>query len=261
MLAYASFFKRADVATGERPGIAVVGGETVIEEIPEFCAPGIAPFVTSVPDAADVAAMVADIQRARSEADVVLASFHWGDATRSVGADRPRAGRGAPGHRRRRRRGARVTITTHLRGVDVHRGAPIFYGLGNFIWDTPEGYAEGFSPRMKAFMKRHGKYGVRPRAGYPRLPFHPEQRMTMIARCRYRNGKLVWFGFVPCILRPDGRVEPLDVASADGQMVVDFVRMACDDVQLPVVVEPDEDERVGGITAIRVELDELGSAT
>jgi len=41
--------------------------------------------------------------------------------------------------------------------------------------------------------------------------------------------------------------------------VVDFVRAACDDIELPVVVEPDADERVGGLTAIRVELDPRSS--
>jgi hypothetical protein len=260
VLAYASFFNRADVATVERPGITVVGGETVIEELPEFCAPGIAPFVTSTPDAADVAAMVDDIHHARQEADVVLASFHWGDATRpSVLTDHEQVV-----SRLAIDAGADAVLGHHhhaLRGIDVHQGAPIFFGLGNFVWDTPEGYAEGFSPRMKAFMKRHGKYGVRPRVGYPRLPFHPEQRMTMIARCRYRNGEIAWFGFLPCILRPDGRVEPLDVVSPEGQKVIDFVRMACDDLQLPVVMEPDEDERVGGITAVRVELDDVSSIT
>jgi hypothetical protein len=61
-----------------------------------------------------------------------------------------------------------------------------------------------------------------------------------------------WFGFVPCILRPDGQVEPLDPASSDGWRVVEFVRAACDDFQLPVTVAPDEDERVGGMTAVRV---------
>jgi poly-gamma-glutamate synthesis protein (capsule biosynthesis protein) len=251
VIAYASFFRRVDVATVEHPGIAVVGGETVNLDPPEFCSPGVASLVTSIPDAVDVAAMVEDITAARRDADLVLASFHWGDATRpSVLTDHELAVA-----RLAIDAGADAVLGHHhhaLRGVDVHNGKPIFYGLGNFLWDTPEGWAEAFSPKLQALMRRHGKYAVRPRAGYPRLPFHPEQRMSMISRCRYRDGEVVWFGFIPCVLRPDGRVEPLDVVSADGSQVLDFVRTACDDLQLPVAVEPDPDERVGGLAAVRV---------
>jgi poly-gamma-glutamate synthesis protein (capsule biosynthesis protein) len=258
VVAYASFFSRADVATAEHPGIAVVGGETVNLDPPDLCSPGVAPIVTSVPDAADVAAMVDDIEGARRDADVVLASFHWGDATRpSVLTDHEQVVA-----RLAIDAGADAVLGHHhhaLRGVDVYNGKPIFYGLGNFLWDTPEGWAEAFSPKLQALMKRHGKYAVRPRAGYPRLPFHPEQRMTMIARCRYRGGEVAWFGFIPCMIRPDGRVEPLDVASGQGLEVLDFVRTACDDLQLPVTMEPDAGERAGGLAAIRVVADHPGS--
>jgi poly-gamma-glutamate synthesis protein (capsule biosynthesis protein) len=208
--------------------------------------------VTSVPDADQVAAMTEDIEAARREADLVLASFHWGDATRpSVLTD----------HEREVARlaldaGADAVLGHHhhaLRGIDVHGDKPIFYGLGNFLWDTPIGWAEAFSPKLRELMNRHGKYTVRPRAGYPHLPFHPEQRMTMIARCRYLGHECVWFGFIPCVLRPDGRVEPLDADSAEGRGVVEFVRAACDDLQLPVVIEPDTGEVVGGMAAVRVE--------
>jgi poly-gamma-glutamate synthesis protein (capsule biosynthesis protein) len=134
----------------------------------------------------------------------------------------------------------------------MYRGKPVFYGLGNFVWDAPEGWADAFSPATKERMARLGTYALRTREGYPRLPFHPDGRMTAIARCRFRDGQLEWCGFVPCRLRPDGRVAPLDAGEDDGRRVVDFVQTMCDDLDLPVAVAPDPDEHVGPFTGVRV---------
>jgi poly-gamma-glutamate synthesis protein (capsule biosynthesis protein) len=252
VLAYASFFRVDDVATTRQPGIATVGGETVWHTPKGICSPGVAPVVTSVSDPGDIEAMISDIERAKREVDLVLASFHWGDATRpSVLTDHE--------HRVARTAidaGADAVLGHHhhvLRGVDFFGGKPIFYGLGNFVWDAPEGWAEGFSRETRERMNRLGKYSIRPRPGYPRLPFHPDSRMTMIARLRFTDGDLRWWGFLPCRIRPDGLVEPLDAPSEAGQEVVDFVRAVCDDLDLPVTIDVDTGERVGGLAAVRVQ--------
>lgn len=251
VLSYASFFRYADVATADRPGITVVGGETIYAPPKGYCSPGVAPTMTSVSDPADVAAMVEDIRSARAQADLVLCSFHWGDATRpAVLTDHE--------HRVARHAidaGAHGIFGHHhhvLRGIDFHGGMPVFYGLGNFVWDAPPGWAEAFSPQARERMNRLGKYAIRPRAGYPRLPFHPDSRMTMISRCRYRDGKLIWSGFIPCVIRPDGLVEPHDARSAKGQQVTSFVRETCEDLQLAVAMEPDDAEKIEGFTPVRV---------
>jgi poly-gamma-glutamate synthesis protein (capsule biosynthesis protein) len=252
VLAYASFFRVDDVATTRQPGIATVGGETVWHAPKGICSPGVAPVVTSVSDPGDIEAMISDIEQAKREVDLVLASFHWGDATRpSLLTDQE--------HRVARiaiDAGADAVLGHHhhvLRGVDLFGGKPIFYGLGNFVWDAPEGWAEGFSAETRERMNRLGKYSIRPRPGYPRLPFHPDSRMTMIARLRFRDGDLRWWGFLPCRIRPDGLVEPLEAQSEVGQQVIDFVRAVCDDLDLPVTIDVDAGEQVGGLAAVRVQ--------
>jgi poly-gamma-glutamate synthesis protein (capsule biosynthesis protein) len=251
LLAYACYYPFGVEATTDRAGIATVGGRNLESSPGVMCSPGVAPTVTSIPDEAQVEAMVADIQGAAQRADLVLTSFHWGDATRPcVLTD----------HERRVGRlaidaGAHAVFGHHhhvLRGVEQYGDAPIFYGLGNFVWDAPEGWAEMFSPEVKVRMERLGAYALRPRPGYPRLPFHPDGRMTMIARCRFGADGVRWFGLVPCMLRPDGRVEPLHADSPEGQQVVDFLQRTCDDLQLPVTAETDPSERVGGYTAVRI---------
>jgi poly-gamma-glutamate synthesis protein (capsule biosynthesis protein) len=252
VLAYASFFRVDDVASPRRPGIATVGGETILHTPKGICSPGVAPVVTSVSDACDIEAMVSDIEQANREADLVLTSFHWGDATRpSVLTDHEhRVARSAIDA------GADAVLGHHhhvLRGIELFGGKPIFYGLGNFLWDAPEGWAEGFSDETRERMNRLGKYSIRPRPGYPRLPFHPDSRMTMIARSRFQDGDLQWFGFLPCRIRPDGRVEPLEAQGEGGQQVIEFVRTVCDDLQLPVTMDVDAGEQVGGLAAVRVQ--------
>jgi poly-gamma-glutamate capsule biosynthesis protein CapA/YwtB (metallophosphatase superfamily) len=253
MVAYACYFRRGDEATPDRSGIVTVGGETV-ELIPPdlMCSPGVAPPVASVPNGVEVDAMMSDIAEAKREADVVLASFHWGDATRpTVLTDHEwRTARSAIDA------GADVVVGHHhhvLRGVEVYRGKPIFYGLGNFIWDAPPGWPQTPSaPGRETAPVRFEKYGLRPRLGYPHLPFHPDGRMTVICRCRFRGSELRWFGFLPCLIDPDARVRPLEVTSEAGREVIGFIQDTCDDLQLPVSLEPDPDERVGPFIGVRV---------
>lgn len=77
--------------------------------------------------------LLADIAAARKTADVVIPYVHWGDelVAEPLAADRALA-------RRMVEAGAAAVIGGHphvTQTVDVHRGAPIVYSLGNFVFD------------------------------------------------------------------------------------------------------------------------------
>jgi poly-gamma-glutamate synthesis protein (capsule biosynthesis protein) len=77
--------------------------------------------------------LLADIAAARDRADVVIPYVHWGDelVAEPLAADRALA-------RRMVEAGAAAVIGGHphvTQTVDVHRGAPIVYSLGNFVFD------------------------------------------------------------------------------------------------------------------------------
>lgn len=77
--------------------------------------------------------LLADIAAARKTADVVIPYVHWGDelVAEPLAADRALA-------RRMVAAGAAAVIGGHphvTQTVDVHRGAPIVYSLGNFVFD------------------------------------------------------------------------------------------------------------------------------
>ena len=243
----------ADEATPDRSGIVTVGGETV-ELIPPdlMCSPGVAPPVASVPNGVEVDAMMSDIAEAKRQADVVLASFHWGDATRpTVLTDHEwRTARSAIDA------GADVVVGHHhhvLRGVEVYRGKPIFYGLGNFIWDAPPGWPQ--TPVAPGGETAHVRFAeVRPPTS-PRLPAPaPSPRRSVdghqsVPVSRIRTA-VVRIPSVPD--RSRCRVRPLEVTSEAGREVIGFIQDTCDDLQLPVLLEPDPDERVGPFLGVRV---------
>jgi hypothetical protein len=129
---------------GERsPGIAALRAHTAYQvpahktrpEIPPMNRPGIPPIVVTWPDRAYLAAFAEDIAALRQQADIVVASCHWGlgeevldymteiaHAAIDAGADV------VIGH------GPHYSLP-----VEAYKGKPIFYGLGSFSFHTGHG--------------------------------------------------------------------------------------------------------------------------
>lgn len=83
VLAYSSTFPIGYEARKGRPGLAPMRAYNFWREPYPNHAPGRIPMITTVPDEADVADFRADIAGARKSAEIVIASFHWGDHTRA----------------------------------------------------------------------------------------------------------------------------------------------------------------------------------
>jgi poly-gamma-glutamate capsule biosynthesis protein CapA/YwtB (metallophosphatase superfamily) len=124
-------------------GIAVIRGHTAYQvpahktrpEIPPMNRPGVPPVVVTWADKAYLAAFAADIAALRRDADIVVASCHWGlgeeplqymheiaHAAIDAGADI------VIGH------GPHYSLP-----VEIYQGRPIFYGLGSFSFHTGHG--------------------------------------------------------------------------------------------------------------------------
>jgi poly-gamma-glutamate synthesis protein (capsule biosynthesis protein) len=96
--------------------------------------PATPPHVYSVAEEADVEAMVADIKAAKKLADFVVVSMHWGvhHVPRLVAHYQTQAGHAAIDA------GCDIILGHHphiLKGVEVYKGKPILYSMGNFAWD------------------------------------------------------------------------------------------------------------------------------
>jgi poly-gamma-glutamate synthesis protein (capsule biosynthesis protein) len=97
--------------------------------------PGLPPKIVTIPDAADVDALRADIAAEREHSDILMASFHHGvSSQRDVVHYQRTIARAAIDA------GADVVFGSHahvVQPIEVYRGKPIFYGLGQVIfgWD------------------------------------------------------------------------------------------------------------------------------
>jgi len=147
-LAASSILPEGYAAHADKPGCAPLRAHTLYEPI-EHDQPGTPARIRTFADRADLDALIESIRQARREADVVLVSMHWGiHMVRSTLADyQIEIGRAAIDA------GADAILGHHphlLKGVEFHRGRPIFYSLGNFaieqphIWDPAITRTESF---------------------------------------------------------------------------------------------------------------------
>ena len=129
----ATVFPYDHAATPTEPGIAEIKVHTAYQPPRNLDKPGQPPYVITWLDEASRARMVEDVTRLRAQVDVVIVSFHWGlsdsreplsyqtEIARAVieaGAD---VVFGHGPHRYQR--------------VDVYQGKPIFYSLGQGVFD------------------------------------------------------------------------------------------------------------------------------
>jgi poly-gamma-glutamate synthesis protein (capsule biosynthesis protein) len=177
-------------------------------------------------DPASLAEMSRDISQARTRADVVVAAFHKGivhTRARLAPYERPLAHAAIEA-------GADVVIGHHahiVRGVEIHRGKPIFHGLGNGCVVTRALSPDQSHPARAAWArKRRELFGFDPDPAYPLAPFHPEAVNAFIA-CIHL-GERMRVGFAPVHVEPPGRpvLATPEQARRIAAYVVDITREA-----------------------------------
>jgi len=144
VLQRSSVYWPTDHEASERAGgIAVIRGHTAYQvpahktraEIPPMNRPGIPPIILTWADRTYLAAFGDDIASLRKEADIVIASCHWGlgeevlDYMREIAHAAIDAGADIViGH------GPHYSLP-----VEAYKGKPILYGLGSFSFHTGHG--------------------------------------------------------------------------------------------------------------------------
>lgn len=135
LLAASSILPDGYAAEAGKPGCAPLRAFTFYDQI-EIDQPGTPPRIRTFAHRGDLEALVSSIREARTAADVVLVSLHWGihmihaalaDYQLEVAHACIEAG-------------AHAILGHHphlLKGVEIYRGRPIFYSLGNFAIEQP----------------------------------------------------------------------------------------------------------------------------
>lgn len=189
LLAYTSVFVPGWAAGPNEPGLAVIRVRTAYEPSPRASEqPGSPPPVHTWAFPEDKARLGDDIAAARRQAEIVVCSFHWGISQGYIKlADyQMEVARHAVDA------GADLLFGHHPhvpQGVEVYRGRPIFYSLGNFSF------------------ARH----------------NPEQHdyRTLIIRCQIRDRRIVAAEFLP--VRTDAQLRPHVLDLEQGRDVVQVI--------------------------------------
>lgn len=254
-LAYASFFPRGYEALDDWPGLAPMRAfNHYRERLPNVWSAGTPPIITTIPHEEDVANMQSDIVAAKAVADIVVVLLHGGDYKHPfVLSD----------HEIRTARfavdcGADVIAAHHhhvLRGMEWYKGAPIFYGLGHFVFDLENfrGPKEIMTDGTALNPEIDESYDLAPRIGWPLLPWHRDARMTALAWVSVEDGIVEAAGFLPCMINKEGQVYPVEPASAAGKQVLAYIETGCRTEKLGTHFNIDTSTRFAGFDSFKMD--------
>jgi poly-gamma-glutamate capsule biosynthesis protein CapA/YwtB (metallophosphatase superfamily) len=211
-LAYNSVLPMAYWAEEGRPGCTPLRAFTVYEQI-EHDQPGTPSRVHTFTHRADLEAMVDDIEKARSKADLVIVSTHWGvhfipavvpDYAKEIAHTAIDAG-------------ADLIVGHHphiLKGVEVYKGKVIFHSLGNFALELPF----QFDKKLKGTARHKEIENLNP--GWetdPEYPMPPDTRKTILVKCVISGKTIKKVSFLPAYLTV--RAEPEFLTSEDARFM------------------------------------------
>jgi poly-gamma-glutamate synthesis protein (capsule biosynthesis protein) len=218
ILAYSSILPMAYWADERRPGCAPMRAFTAYEAI-EPDQPGTAPRVHTFPHEQDLAAMQADIEGAKCEADIVLVSHHWGiHFVRAEIADYQReVARAAVAA------GADAIIGHHahiLKGVELIDGVPVFYSLCNFACDLRMDPVHAESASFKEIQSLAEEWIPDFDSLYN---FPAAARMSAMVRLDVQGGRISEAALIPLWIDRDAVPRPIDRADRRFGEVLDYL--------------------------------------
>ena len=206
--------------------------------------PGTPPKVMTFPYQEDLAAMLADIRAAKAQCDVLSVCMHWGlhGQKGAIAMYQPEVAHAALDA------GADMILGSHphrLKAIELYRGKPIFYSLGNFCFDQPrwvldEGRRR--SPEHKAHMDNYGwKYDPEYEEWYA-VP--AENRNSMLVKIDIRDKRIGRISFLPVLINK--RAQPEILAAGDPRFgdVLTYVREITDSQKIATTYRVEGDEVV-----------------
>lgn len=239
LIAASSILPAGYAAGPNKPGCAPMWAHTLYEQI-EVDQPGTMPRVRSYADPDDLAALLAAIGHARAIADIVLVSLHWGihmvrGALADYQVDVAHAAIDA---------GADAILGHHphlMKGVEFHRGKPIFYSLGNFAIEQPH----VFDPSIVETESFRHLVSLNPDWSLDASYMLPDEtRITGIARLVVRDGAIVETRFRPCWIDDSSAPRPLQGGDALFARVRDYLFSVSTVEGLSTIFGRDGDELV-----------------
>ena len=224
-LSYCSVAPKGYYASPGKAGVAPMRAVTHYEPF-EDDQPGTPCDILTFPVQTDLEAMVADIKNARSKADVVVVSQHWGihGLPYKIADYQPVIAHAAIDA------GADIVFGHHvhmLKGVDVYKGKPILYTIGSFAMNRrPATRAEYRRQHDPDWMSRRQRVwnetllGVVPREKTVELGYHGHTKSSMILKIAISNKKVQKVSFIPVLINDKDQPVPVSPSDPKGQEVI-----------------------------------------
>ena len=247
ILARATACKNGADAGTRKPGIAPMRAETLYKNL-EPWNPGGEPEILTFPNAEDLASLVEDVKKLRSQVDVVVLSLHWGLTGRSTQImDYQKVVAHAVIDA-----GVDLIIGHHPhvpKGIEVYKGKVIFYSAGHFAFDMtvkvredwmnhrPEAYAKVKSVRKKFRV-------IEPDWLDSQHAYEKESRHTMIVKIVATSKGVERVSYIPAMINK--QAQPVVVTSKDKEFNehIEHLRMVTEAVGFATTLVPDGDEVV-----------------
>ncbi|MBI4329697.1 MAG: CapA family protein [Chloroflexi bacterium] len=219
-----------------KPGCAPMRVSTYYEA--QGYQPGTPPRIITVAREDDLLALEDDIRKLRKEVDAVVVSIHWGQnfIPELIAEYQPVVGRRAI------ESGADVIVGHHshtMRGIEVYKGRPIFYGIGSFgqevtppVKPRPGGAIVEDVPRVYRDWKTE--------PGWERNPGPKDRRYTMMVKCNVSKKGLYRVTFLPGYTNQRAEPECLSRNDPRFQEVVGFMEPLCRKLGTTLGAEGDE---------------------
>ena len=143
-------------------------------------------------DEEELAAMASDVSATRSDVDILVTAFHWGSSqSRTLTLSQKAAAHTAI------ESGADMVIGHHphiLQGIEVYRGKPIFFALGNFVLD------------------------------HDHPMFRPTVRESIYVKCRIEGGKVARVSLLPVLIEADGSPRILEAGETRAEAILNVLQ-------------------------------------
>jgi poly-gamma-glutamate capsule biosynthesis protein CapA/YwtB (metallophosphatase superfamily) len=236
ILAYCSILPMNYWADERRPGCTPMRAWTHYEQI-EHDQPGTPCRVHTFANHEDLAALEQDVRQARTQADVVIVSIHWGihfvpaviaDYQREVGHAAIDAG-------------ADLILGHHahiLKGIEIYRARPIFYSLCNFATDLRMDQAHAHSKSFREIQTLNPNWIPNFDSLYN---FPEDSRKTIMVRAQVSASGLEQISVLPCYINDQAQPRLLRPQEPQFDEVADYLTAISQQAQLNLRLRRSED--------------------
>jgi hypothetical protein len=148
--------------------------------------------------------------------------------------------------------GADLIVAEHahiLKGIETYKGKTIFHGLGNFVTGGgPNILLKGERPdwlKRQEEMRVKESFGLERGPQCPTWPMHPDQNLSVVAKCVIEEAKITRVSYLPCIISSEGtEYEKPEILKngEQGRRIFDYMEKITREAGLNAEYEWDGDE-------------------